>query len=315
MGSRWFGTLHGPKHVRQRQEGSVFNEAKAVMPPAATNSWRSWLSSGTRRAPIDRRRARGAEAQLKKILIEGINNGGERPEPWQNFSSAMARQAINEAINELPSQHKEVVKLAYFGGLTNRQIALQLGLTISGVRRRLRESLAIVSTYVGRGRDIGRRAVHGLVLWLYFRFGDGTQRTRGPAIDQVLQAGTAAVVTVAVAALLVTQDAMPGHATQPWNAPAVTATGPAGSTVLSVQHKVLTTVTGPVSPVGSVGGVAVPGAAAVPAIALPSLPVEVQVPAKLPVNLPAHLPVRLHIRLPVELQTLPPAIKGLSTGL
>ena len=148
MGSRWFGTLHGPKHVRQRQEGSVFNEAKAVMPPAATNSWRSWLSSGTRRAPIDRRRARGAEAQLKKILIEGINNGGERPEPWQNFSSAMARQAINEAINELPSQHKEVVKLAYFGGLTNRQIAQMLFVaerTVEGHVENIRSKLGLTS--------------------------------------------------------------------------------------------------------------------------------------------------------------------------
>ena len=309
MGSRWFGTLHGPKHVRQRQEGSISNEAKAVIPPAATNSWRSWLSSGTRRAPIDRRRARGAEAQLKKILIEGINNGGERPEPWQNFSSAMARQAINEAINELPSQHKQVVKLAYFGGLTNSQIAQQMGLTVSGVRRRLRESLAIVSTYVGRGRDIGRRAVHGLVLWFYFRFGAGAQRTRGPAMDQVLQAGTVAVMTVAAAALLVTQDTVPGHATQPRNAPAVTATGPAGSSVLSVQGKILTTVTSPVSPTGSVAGVAVPAAPAVPAIALPSLPVDVQVPVKLPVNVPVHLPVRLHIRLPIELQAIPAKIK------
>ena len=100
MGSRWFGTLHGAKHVRQRQEGSVFNEAKAVMPPAATNSWRSWLSSGTRRAPIDRRRARGAEAQLKKIE--------EHPRPFL-APHRQGEQEINEikrAANRQEAGHQ-----------------------------------------------------------------------------------------------------------------------------------------------------------------------------------------------------------------
>src|SRR3989442_10217401 len=120
MGTRWFGTIRGPKHADPpAREALDSDQRNAVLPPAAKDSWRAWLSTGARRVPIDRRRARGADAQLKKILVEGINNGSERPEPWRDFSSAMARQAIDEAMRELPSDQKQVGKLAEFRGLTN----------------------------------------------------------------------------------------------------------------------------------------------------------------------------------------------------
>src|SRR5258707_10151549 len=96
--------------------------------PREAAFWRSWLSTGARRVPIDRRRAKGAEAQLKKVLVGA-------PPGAVDFSSAMARQAIDEALHELPPRHKQVVKLAYFGGLTNREIAQELGLNVSEVRR------------------------------------------------------------------------------------------------------------------------------------------------------------------------------------
>src|SRR5712691_2872558 len=57
--------------------------------------WRSWLATGARGVPIDRRRSRGAEPRLKKILMGG-------PSGAVDFSSAMARQAIDEALHELP---------------------------------------------------------------------------------------------------------------------------------------------------------------------------------------------------------------------
>ncbi|TMC69606.1 MAG: sigma-70 family RNA polymerase sigma factor [Chloroflexi bacterium] len=276
MGTRWFGTMRGPKHADPpAREALEPDQRKAVLTPAAKDSWRAWLSTGARRVPIDRRRARGADAQLKKILVEGINNGSERPEPWRNFSSAMARQAIDEAMSELPSEHKQVVKLAYFGGLTNREIAERLGLPVGGVRRRLRESLATVGDYVERGRALGRRAVHGLVLWFFWRFGDASRRPHGLAVDQVVQASIVAVMGVAAAALLVTHQSPPSHVPQPHKAPRVsTATGPAATHLPTGQDDLLPAVGDRVHRV----------------IALPSIPAKVQVPVRLPVDLPVPLP-------------------------
>jgi RNA polymerase sigma factor (sigma-70 family) len=156
---------------------------------APGDSWRTWLMTGSRGMGADRRRVRGAHRGLKKILIEGMTNGGEHSRPWKDFSGAMVRQAVNEALNQLPPDHKEVVKLAYFGGLSNREIAQHLGLSVGGVQRRLQQALARVSDYVEHGRAAGRRAFMGLLGWL--------------AARQLIHAFKLATVTAAVAVIAV----------------------------------------------------------------------------------------------------------------
>jgi hypothetical protein len=276
MGTRWLGTLRAPNHApRSAEGGGLSNEPRAVVLHDAITAWRAWLTSGARRVPIDTRRARGADAQLKKTLMDGPSGAGD-------FSGAMARQAIDEAMNELTTQHRQVVKLAYFGGLTNRQVAQQLGLTVGGVRSRLRESLATVSAYVEKGRAAGRRAVHGLVIWLSWRRFSDDARLHGPAADQVLQAAIVAVMTVAAAALLVTHHASPGNVAHPHKTAGVAATGSAPSQLPQVQITAQATVGAPVSSINLAD-------AASQVVALPSVPVTVQVPA-LPVSLPVPTP-------------------------
>jgi predicted DNA-binding protein (UPF0251 family) len=132
---------------------------------------------------------RGAHRGLKKILIEGVTNAAENTTPWKDFSGAMVRQAVNEALNQLPPDHKEVVKLAYFGGLSNREIAQDLGLSVGGVQRRLRLALARVSEHIEHGRAAGRRAFMALLGLL--------------AARQLLHAFKLATVTVAVSVIAV----------------------------------------------------------------------------------------------------------------
>jgi hypothetical protein len=272
MGTRWFGARSGAKQAfLSRQADRIPEEPKAVLLHDAIASWRAWLTSGVRPVLIDSRRARGADAHLKKILMGS-------PSGAVDFPSAMARQAIDEAMNELPTQHRQVVKLAYFGGLTNRQIAQQLGLTVGGVRRRLSESLATVSDYVDRGRATGRRAVHGFVVWLSWRrFDDRAQRLQLPAADQLLQAGIVAVMTVAATALLMTHHGPPAKVSHPRTPPRVAAVG----SVLSSLPQVIFTTPAVSAPVAQTT-VADVATSAVPAA---PLPINVQLPA-LPVTLP-----------------------------
>src|SRR5947208_7640432 len=109
------------------------------MDPASFDSWRAWIMTGNRHAPVNRRRVRGAHRGLKKMLAEG-STGDEVARPWNEFSGAMVRQAVNEALNQLPLEDMLVVKMAYFGGLSNREIARELGLTVGAVQRRLRKA-------------------------------------------------------------------------------------------------------------------------------------------------------------------------------
>src|SRR5256886_14226521 len=114
----------------------------------------------------------------------------------------MIRHADDDAIRALPTQDKRVVKLAYFGGYSNRAIAEETGLTEATVQRRLRRALATISDHIQHGRMLGRRAMYALLVWLtYRRLGDG--------LHHFVQAATVAGVTVIIAA----QPGSPAHLT------------------------------------------------------------------------------------------------------
>jgi hypothetical protein len=89
-----------------------------------------------------------------------------------------------------------MVKLAYFGGYSNREIAREVGLTEGAVQRRLRRALAAISDHVQHGRALGRRAMYGFLLW-------SAGRWAGDAIHSAAQG--AAVATAA--AIIITHPA------------------------------------------------------------------------------------------------------------
>jgi RNA polymerase sigma factor (sigma-70 family) len=249
------------------------------MPPTAPgDSWKTWLMTGSRATPVDRRRVRGAHRGLKKILSQGAAGEDDQAKPWKDFSGAMVRHAVDEALNQLPPDHKEVLKLAYFGGLSNREIAERLGLSVRAVQRRLNQALAYISDNLERGRDKGpgRRVLFALMGWLAARrVFQALQRAPVVAGDHVIR--TAAVLAVAAAAgtALAVHPGLPGgHAifTPHPRAPAKAAF--AGSSKL------------PAAPIV----VQAPSPVAVPSAAtqvLPSLPVT---PLALPSPTPLQLP-------------------------
>lgn len=169
-------------------------EAENYALPGATNdSWRAWLTTGVRRSRADRRRLRGEYRGLKRMLLEGMTNGGERPHAWKDFSGAMIRHAVDDAMRSLPVQDKQVVKLAYFGGYSNREIADEVGLTEATVQRRLRRALSAISDHIQHGRALGRRAAFAVAVWL-------SGRWLADSAHHLAQAAAVASVTVIVAA-------------------------------------------------------------------------------------------------------------------
>ncbi len=232
---------------------------------ATNDKWRTWLLTGVRRAPVDRRRMRGAHKGLKKMLLEGMRNGDDRPRAWQDFSGAMVRHAVDEAILSLPAQDKDVVKLAYFGGYSNREIASQVGLTEGTVQRRLRHALAAISEHVQHGRAMARRAMSALVIWL-----SGRWLTDGA--HNVVQ-----VAVVAVAAVIIVAQPAPPLA------PAAPSPDPAQSGV-SAAPTVVPPI--PSSPIPAVH--TGPAQVGVPQVTLPPIPA---LPLQPSVNLPS-IPTR-----------------------
>ena len=239
---------------------------------AIHENWRAWLMTGSRLTPVDRRRMRGAHRGLKKILLEGLA-AGESPHAWMNFSGAMVRHAVDDAMRTLPDQDTQVVKLAYFGGYSNREIAREIGLTEGTVQRRLSRALTAISDHIQHGRVTSRRILYGFGLFLSGRWLNDTAQ----------HLWTATAVAGAAAVIVVTQPApamgdtpvAPGtHSVAPSltvvppvPSPTLPVTVPAGVPAAAPQ---LPAATNPVAvpPVPVVGGLPV----AVPSPSIPPLP-------------------------------------------
>jgi RNA polymerase sigma-70 factor (ECF subfamily) len=105
-------------------------------------SVRSWVLATVRNRAIDALR-RGAVSDRRGIQAdEAIGNlaAADRTE-----AEVVRREEAHElrgALEELPSEQRQVIELAYFGGFTHTQIAGMLKLPIGTVKGRMRLGLA-----------------------------------------------------------------------------------------------------------------------------------------------------------------------------
>jgi hypothetical protein len=257
-----------------------------TLPGPINDSWRAWLMTGARRVPLDPRRMQGSHRGLKKILGEGLANPAEAPYTWKDFSGAMVRHAVDDALHALPAEDTKVVKLAYFGGYSNREIARHVGLTEGAVQRRLRRALAAVSDQIQNGRALGRRAIYAIGVFLTGRWlSEGAQHT----FASIAVAGAAVVLVVAQPAAPTSSGAQASPALQ---APAATRTA-------------VPPVPSPTAPVAAPQPPAVGGTAPVvqpPAVTAPSVPVPpVTVP---PVTVPVVPPLPPLPKTPVSVKKI-----------
>ncbi len=246
---------------------------KDVVSPAASSSWRTWLMTGTRRGPIYRRRVRGAHKGLKRMLVEGMGDGVEGQNTWKGFSGALVRQAVGEAVTSLPPRQKELIKLAYFSDLSNREIAQGLGITLSSVERGLRQAIASVSEHIERGRAAGRRALYALAMFLGGRWLSDAHRA--------VKVGAVVVVTASAGAVLSVQPAAPAQA------PHVQIGTTAPSTLSQPYESVRRPAVDVVPVIPAAPNVSTPVAPPVVAIPSVTLPIQVKVPP-LPITSIVH---------------------------
>jgi RNA polymerase sigma factor (sigma-70 family) len=286
----WFAAPHVPTGNNgggDQQEAPVREADFIVLPAAASDAWRTWLMTGSRKPPFDRRRIRGAHKGLKKMLIEGTATPDDRAQPWNDFSSAMVRQAVDEALNSLPPGHKQALKLAYFGGFSNWEIAKHLGVGEGEVSKRLRDALAAVSAHVEVGRAAARHTVYGIAGWFSLRsIADFFRRAPAHATDHVVQAAVVLACGVATASVLAGQVPSPAQLTQ-IDGGSVTSSAPVTGSVLSLSPSHVLPVTVSVSPPVAI-----------------TLPEPTSLPAKVPDPGTGTLPVTIRVP-PIRLHAFP----------
>jgi RNA polymerase sigma factor (sigma-70 family) len=292
--SSWLAAPRGSGETSRGETPPAKEADFIVLPADASDAWRTWLMTGARRPPFDRRRITGAHRGLKKLMIEGTTSPPDRSLPWNDFSAAMIRQAVDEALNTLPSSHKQAVKLAYFGAFTNQEIAEHLGVGEAAVKQMLQVAMATVSAYVERGKSTTRKVIYFLALWVGGRRLVDFLRHLPPAVDQVAQASVIVAAGVVTASVLISHSPQPAQLTQA-DRGRLGVTPPAARPAIPL----------PKSPIEPSTGTVPTTLPSVPPLPSPSLPVKVSVPPVTIPTPPAALPTPPSLPTPPTLPTPP----------
>ena len=119
---------------------------------ATRGSLRTWLLTAVRNRSIDHLRGRGAHERSEKELPESAPAAGPGADPWREVSLSMERDAVRQAMDSLPSEQKQAVELAYFGGYSYPEIAEMIRVPLSTVKGRMRLGMEKLHSYLlGKG--------------------------------------------------------------------------------------------------------------------------------------------------------------------
>ncbi len=113
-------------------------------------SLRAWLTTAVRNRSIDLLRGRSLQERRALALKPDVIASGAGPE--EQAARALERDAVRAAMASLPDEQREAVLLAYFGGLTQAEIAELGGVPLSTVKGRMRLALEKLGAYL---RDRG----------------------------------------------------------------------------------------------------------------------------------------------------------------
>ena len=96
-----------------------------------------WLFAIARNAALDALRSRAAPSrwELPDLPDEG-------PGPDERAAAAEEAFRVHAAVDRLPHHEREVIELAYFGGLSQSEVATRLGAPLGTVKTRTRRALA-----------------------------------------------------------------------------------------------------------------------------------------------------------------------------
>jgi RNA polymerase sigma factor (sigma-70 family) len=104
-------------------------------------SLRAWLLTIVRNRALDRVRGTRASIEVGVADDQSLLRTGANP-TWEAAIARRSAAELRGALDELPSEQREAIELAYFGGRTYREIAVLTGVPLGTANGRLRLALA-----------------------------------------------------------------------------------------------------------------------------------------------------------------------------
>ena len=116
-------------------------------------SLRAWLLTSVRNRCIDYLRGRGSHERQEQELLPEVVSSQSASDPWREVALSLERTTVREAMASLPSEQRQVVEMAYFGGYSQAEIADLTRVALGTVKGRMRLALEKMSSYL-RGRGL-----------------------------------------------------------------------------------------------------------------------------------------------------------------
>jgi RNA polymerase sigma factor (sigma-70 family) len=107
----------------------------------ARGTVRSWLLAIVRHRAIDALRRQRASVALGEESEEALPPNLTLPDIWPEVAGRLDGERVREAIRTLPPAQRDAIELAYFDGLTQREIATRTGAPLGTVKSRMRLGL------------------------------------------------------------------------------------------------------------------------------------------------------------------------------
>ena len=104
--------------------------------------FRPWLLRIVRNEALNQRRRHGRQERLRLRVANDPVSGGAAPSPESAVIVGLDRQAVLDAVNELPTRYRQVVAHRYLLGLSEAETATALGVPAGTVKSRTARALA-----------------------------------------------------------------------------------------------------------------------------------------------------------------------------
>ena len=131
---RRLGDRGRAEDATQETFASVWRAASSYRPERGPGA--PWLYAVARNAVVDRARARS------ETPAEPTEEAADEPGPPERAEAGWVSWRVHRALGELPDHERSLIELAYWGGLSQSEIAQFLDIPLGTVKTRTRSALA-----------------------------------------------------------------------------------------------------------------------------------------------------------------------------
>lgn len=101
----------------------------------------NWIMTMTRNSAIDRIRKGKRSSALEEPLLDDDSLPSDLGDAHQSATESETRKMVQSSLLKLPTDQRQAIEMAYFGGLTHTEIANTLEQPVGTIKARIRRGM------------------------------------------------------------------------------------------------------------------------------------------------------------------------------